>query len=354
MKKVFVFSNKFSPAHFSHLVAFYKSFKELNYNCVLVIDKEYKKFLDSYNDIIDYKFNSELTEADKADVIIIYNISTIDNKYINLVKKENGKVFVIIHEPWNGAKKTIRNYLARREPLKETIKSFARKHYLNKMLKNKARVIVCSNNALNVHSKYCKKNINANVFPLIFEDENKSKININDKKYFSFIGSATPAHGFNEYIQFAKNNQNEDILFQIATSSHIKDYLMDEDIQNMIKNNKLVVKEGKYMSNEEINEAYMNSIATWMVYKRSTQSGVICKSWMFGTPVICSLVGSFDEYVDGENGVILETTSNQEILKQYFEIKSKLTVMSESSRNSFDKYFNYKHKLDLLKKIIEK
>lgn len=353
MKKVLVFSNKFSPAHFSHLIAFYKSFKSLDYECVLVLDVGYKKFLDSYNEEITYKFNTEINKDDKADIIFIYNISSVDSKYIKLVKKENTKLFIVVHEPWNGAKNTIKNYLKKSEPLNETIKAFARNFYLKKLLKKNANVIVCSNNAFNIYNKHNSKKNSVNVFSLIFEDENEFRIDLNNKKYFSFIGSATPAHGFNEYIEFIKNNKEKDILFQIATSSSIKEILKDDDIQNMIQSNKLIVREGNYMSNEEINEAYKKSIATWMVYKRSTQSGVICKSWMFGTPVICSNIGSFSEYVDGRNGVILENINNEEILNKYMQINSDLDNMSKSSRESFDKNFNYKYKLELLKKIIE-
>ena len=341
-KKIVVFSNKFSPAHFSHLVAFYKGYKELGYDCMLVLDREYEKFVNEYREELNVKYNDELN-IEKVDHVLI------DNKYLKKVMGETTTLHIIVHEPWQGIIKTLKNYFNKVEPLKETIKAFGRNYFLQKLLKKNAKIIVCSNNAAKTYSKG-----QTIVLPLIFEDESnnfmKNKI---EKKYFSFIGSATPAHGFNEYINFIKENKNKNILFQIATSSNINETLKDELLQDMIKNNKLIVHQGKFLTNEEINLAYLKSNSTWLVYKRSTQSGVICKSWMFGTPVICSNIGSFSEYVDGTNGVILENINNEIILNKYIEINDNLDSMSKNSRESFNKYFNYKYKLELLKKIIE-
>lgn len=347
-KKILIFSNKFSPAHFSHLVAFYKGYEELNYDCMLVLDRKYEDFVNQYKGILKVKFNDE-TNFENVDHVIIYNISTIDSKYLKKVMDKKTTLHVIVHEPWPGMKKTIKNYFDKVEPLNETIKSFGRNYFLKKLLKKGAKIIVCSNNAAKVYNKE-----KISVLPLIFEDENTNIINDKvEKKYFSFIGSATPAHGFNEYVNFIKANRDKDILFQIATSSNINETLKDELLQEMIKNNKLIVQQGRFLTNEEINLAYLKSSSTWLLYKRSTQSGVICKSWMFGTPVICSNIGSFGEYVDGTNGIILENINNEEILNKYMQINNDLDNMSKSSRESFDKHFNYKYKLELLKKIIE-
>lgn len=352
MKKVLVFSNKFSAAHFSHLVAFYKSFKELGYECSLILDRKYDNFIKEYNEDLNYKYNDNLTKNDVADYIVIYNISKLDKKYINIIKTNNTKISVIIHEPWCGVFNTLKNYLSKREPLSEIIKSFGRKYYLSKLLKLNSNVIVCSNNALNIYKKYNKKKNVVNVFPLIFADEQDKKCNIKGKKYFSFIGSSTPAHGFDEYIKFIKENKKSDMLFQIATSSNISSYLEDNILKQMIKEHKLIVKEGRYLSNKEINDAFRNSIVTWMVYKRSTQSGVICKSWMFNTPVICSNIGSFKEYIDKGNGRILDNLTSENITKCYNEICDNLNELAISSRNSFEKFFYYKTHLNLLNEII--
>ena len=47
---------------------------------------------------------------------------------------------------------------------------------------------------------------------------------------------------------------------------------------------KLVV--GKPMSNLEINNYFNKSLVVWNAYRRSMQSGVLPKAYMFGTPVI--------------------------------------------------------------------
>lgn len=342
MKKIVVFSNKFSPAHVQHLKAFYNSFIELGLYCTLVLDENYNGWFDENYNIV---YNTEWSKNNhQYDIVWIYNLSKIDSKMIkNIENYKSIKKYIVVHEPWAGIKNTVVNLFSRKEDIKEIIRSIGRKVYLSKLLKNKFDVVLCSNNAKKTFESHFKR-IKTYLFSLIFIDElNGKSIEQNDKKYFSFIGTATLSHGFDKYLDYIK--KHPDLLCQIVTSTNIEKYY-DAEILQMIQDNKLFVKQGKYLSNEEMNEAYYKAQVLWLNYKRSTQSGCLCKAFMFGTPVICSNNGSFDEYVNDSNGIFVEDEEN--ICYSHLIGKK----VSENCRNSYMEYFDYKGKLEKLKKII--
>lgn len=350
MKNYVILSNKFSPAHFSHLVAYYNLIVESGNICKLVLHPDYKEFINNHKNNLKVIY---LDNYDKikisCDILLIYNISKNDKKCVNVLKKINNnmKLFTIVHEPWCGYAQSIKDLFSRNEPFKEIIKRIGRKIYLNKLLKMNSKIIVCSKNAKKIfESKY--KKYNAFLVPLLFSDELNNN-ELSNKIYFSFIGSASVAHGFDLFIKFMKDNKNSDIDFLIATSTDISLYLQDDDIKELISSGKLVVRHGKYLTNEEINECYLNSKVLWLYYKRTTQSGVLCKSFMFGTPVICSNKGSFKEFINDGNGRIAE---NYDSIVKYFNILSSIDNY-DNCRKSYLDFFDYQNKINYVINILK-
>lgn len=344
MEKVAVFSNKFSPAHVQHLKAYFKSFSELGYDCTLILDDKYQGWFDEQYKLI-YKSEWLKSEKHQYDIIWIYNISKIDIKMIKQIKDYKSiKKYIVVHEPWCGIKQTLINLFFRKEVIKEIIKSFGRKFYLAKLLRLKFSVVLCSKNAKRAFDNYYKKT-KSYLFSLIFVDELGSiDLSLVEKKYFSFIGNATLAHGFDKFIEYIKHHK--ELVYQIITSTNIDSYL-DSDLVKMIGEGHLVVKHGRYLSDKEIDEAYLHASILWLNYKRSTQSGCLGKAFMFGTPVICSKGGSFEEYVNISNGIFI----NSETDFDYSRLLDKKVF--DCCRKSYMGCFDYKTHLPTLKKIVE-
>lgn len=216
-------------------------------------------------------------------------------------------------------------------------------------------ILLPSNKAVDYYEKICVKyNKHYSLFPLVFTDEANNAINPNEKKYFSFISTVQNSKNFTmflDYIKF-KAKISSDSMFQIATRTDCSEYI-DAELKALIKKKRLIINHAHSLSNTEINQAYARSNCTWMLYNRSTQSGVLCKSFMFGTPVIASNIGSFSEVVNSDNGIILpESYTLEDIDRAYENIKNNFDHLCNGARQTFVSHFRYDAQFDLFNKIM--
>jgi glycosyltransferase involved in cell wall biosynthesis len=115
---------------------------------------------------------------------------------------------------------------------------------------------------------------------------------------------------------------------------------------------RIVVHCGRPLSNDEINLCFAQSICVWNVYRRSTQSGILAKATMFGTPVLASEAGSFREFItDHQNGRLLRDASLDTVLQAYEDIRSNLNRYTSLSREKFLTTFYYKSQLALCRNV---
>lgn len=342
MKNIYIMSAKFAPGHFSHLLAYYELFNANNYNSILYLDEHYNLFIQGtkYNYIT---IGSNINKI--PDVLFIYNLSTKDCNIIRKFKKLNPNLHIIFvyHEPWWGIANCIENFMLKKESFQETIRALGRYFYAKRVLQLSHKVILPSKKALLQYKYKCVKyNANYTVIPLIFTDECHEKINLKNKRYFSFISTVSNSKNFEKFIEFLKYkaNENNTLQFQIVTRSDISKYI-DNDIKQLVKEKRLILNYGHPLSNTEINEAYNNSYCTWLYYQRSTQSGVLCKSFMFGTPVIASDVGDFKNYIH-KNGCLLKTNANfDDIDNALIQIRKNLKIFSFNARKTFLENFSW-------------
>jgi len=110
---------------------------------------------------------------------------------------------------------------------------------------------------------------------------------------------------------------------------------------------------GKPLTNMEINEAYERSFCVWNAYRRSTQSGVLPKAFMFGTPVIASNIGSFPEFVrDGENGYLIDDYDFEALSQKLLLVRGNISAMSKNCRTTFENTFHWKAQISKMKTIL--
>jgi glycosyltransferase involved in cell wall biosynthesis len=110
---------------------------------------------------------------------------------------------------------------------------------------------------------------------------------------------------------------------------------------------------GRTLQNKEIDSCYARSFAVWNLYRRSTQSGVLPKAFMFGTPVVASRIGSFPEYVrDGFNGRFANADDREGVLCAVEELRRRTGEYASNCRRSFLEMFYYRSRLEELRQLL--
>ena len=336
---VIVASLKFSPGHLSHIVAYGKLFREIGNDVTLWLDQGYAK-LDTRNEFPVLWYPK--TEPKKVDILFLVNASTKNHFLCRNFKKKGARIIYLYHEPWE----SFGQYL--KEGLKQALKATAAHYFSTKVLPLCDLVIVPSEYALSLYERYDVSYNNRVVkVPLLFEDELCGEIDLSKKEYFSYIGHAVKGHAFDKYISFIKYAYAKRVQFkfEVATRTDLGSLLKRDRALNKMENEGILrVSHGRPLTNEEINQAYERSFCVWNLYRRSTQSGVLPKAFMVGTPVIASNIGSFPEYIrNSENGFLLaKTYSYDYLLDLIIYIKKNINSMSMYCRNTFERTFYWK------------
>lgn len=353
---VCIFSGIYNASHNSFIFTMCNLFNELGYDTFALIKQQYKDSLTDYesnNYVI--KYIEQYNFKEKIDILYIINQSNIDNKIIKQLRKinKNIKVCFACHEPWNGWKNTLKNFIKKKESTKATIKLIIKYLLLRHELKRIDYVFLFSKAGKKRFDSYFKKYVKKTyLVTLPFTDENNNKKL--KKEYFSFIGSIANAHNFDGYLETVKyvSQKNKNIKFMIATKDVIPESKLKQ-VQFLIDNKRLTIHSGHVMSNNEINQYYDMSIAIWLFYNTSVQSGVLCKAFMFGSPVIASNIGSFKEFViDNYNGYLLDNLDLNYICSLLDKISKNQTFFYKNSILTFNNNFNYKFMIKQYKEIL--
>lgn len=343
--RILVCSVHFGAGHTAHLSAYLKMLKDCGYEVALYLDDRYMKL---FNDAKgNYIFNLQDALAFQPDIVWIWNTGFENVSVIKAFKKMDALIVYVLHEPFMGVAELLKE--------KGYITKAAVASLLNYWICMKAdRVVLCSQYAEQLCQTYMKNAYRKKIlYPLIYPDD---FLDTGKRCYFSKIGGFGTAHGSKQFLYFVKESyQKNDIAFQIATRANISEKLKDPILQKMMKSGRLIVKQGRPLTEQEMNEAYRRSICTWNGYIRSTQSGVLANSFMQGTPVMATHLGSFDEYVqDGKNGVFINDFSYDSIFNAFQRVKGNMDEMVENARNTFLTHFYYRNQEEKFKEIVEK
>lgn len=341
--KILIASVHFGIGHVAHLKAYINLTKSCGYTVRAYLNEDYKKYIEQYDDFI-LESESDLKNY-KPDIVLLYNTGFENLHFMKICKNMNSRVLFVLHEPYMGMKELLKegSYC-----IKQLVASV-----LNTYICSKADVVILSSKYASENCKKYMKNAykKSVLFPLIFQD---GFIKSGERRYFSFIGGFGHAHGADIYLDFVKKScEDNNILFQIATRTNIEKELENPCIDKMIKQGRLIVKQGRPLTSDEIDAAYRNSICTWNCYRRSTQSGVLPNSFMQGTPVIASNTGSFKDYVISEKtGVLINESSYDEIYSGYKKIYQNLEKYENNCRELFKNQFYYDMQVDKFKQIV--
>lgn len=341
-----IISLNFNPGHVSHMVASYKQCEELGYKSIYYVDPAFFPFLPKGSNI---QFVSEGISC-KIDLAIFLFPSQKNLPLIWKLKHQGTKVIYIFHEP-----------LAPMSVYRKA--GFSYKYLLRLWLINRISALIVkysdiillpSRKSVNLYVRnHSYKNNNYYYLPLMYEDERTIEFINLKRQFFSYIGTIAADHSFNEYLDFVcwtiKNDELPEFNFLIATKSRF-------EIPELLRNSsRIVIKQGKAMTDEEINMCYASSIVVWNAYVRTTQSGVLAKSFMFGTPALVMRTNLNEFMHENANVVAIdENTDKSQIKRAIQKIYKNFENFSTESRIEFEKSFYYKVYNDDLVRIINK
>jgi glycosyltransferase involved in cell wall biosynthesis len=132
------------------------------------------------------------------------------------------------------------------------------------------------------------------------------------------------------------------LKFLIATRSQVPEKHL-ATINEAVSSGRLVVQSGIPMSNSQINRFYAQSFVIWNAYRRSMQSGVLPKAYMFGTPVLVSTSNQSEHFEDSVHGVLIsDRYTTQEFQRAIERVQAEWTTISQNCRAYYQENFDYR------------
>lgn len=341
-RRVALVSLRFKPAFVSLLAALAKACMSLGFEVEFVVDSPYRTFPD-LSALGSISAFDQLPGLHSYSHAFFFNVSPRNVGLAKALKASRTKVIYIYHEPGTSSLDRFRT-----EGVRGGITGALAHRVSAQLLKIADSVIIPSQYGTRIYQKKdIRHNPNYSCIPLLFDDE-AANFTDRDKNYFSYIGAICQGHAFDEFLEYMRHSFRNDspTCFLIASANSLPQHVMDEPLVREHRN-KLKILAGRPLQNEEINTCYAESFCVWNLYHRSTQSAVLPKAFMFGTPVIATPLGAFQEYVEeGSNGRFVASPKDVSgITSAVEDIRQNLSQYSANARRSFLETFYYKNQV---------
>lgn len=346
MKSILIISMNCRASHVSHLKASYRQAQDLGLEPILYLNPEF----------LNYGFEgfTVVTSDNRApvtDYAIVWFPALGNLRVMSRLRMKGTKLIYVLHEPWEG----YRTYLKSGNSHLWTIQ-FLMKYQITLMFLMLAhKIVLPSQKAFRLYENGLTRYANRNVeyLPLIYEDEKLSSPV--DRQYFSYIGTISADHAFDNYVksidEMAKDPRFDNLKFLIATRYKVE---KSEEVKRLIASGRLKIQEGRPLTDDEINTAYASSFLVWNAYHRTTQSGVLAKSFMFGTPgLVCRR--NLSEFVQENKQVVaVDTNDDYDAIKNAVDYSLKnFENLSVNARQTFENTYHYKVSNHRMKEILQ-
>lgn len=336
-------------AHVSHLLASYAQMRDLGYKPICYIHPDIVRFFPK-----DIEYITELKHAPKIDVAIFWFPSIKNlNAMICLKTKHKSRILYVYHEP----RESFKNYIDAGNTKYEILKIFLKYYVGLSFLKLADIVLLPSYKAIDLYNRDICHKVNANYsyLPLMYCDETIEGRSGSKRKYISYIGGISKDHAYGEFVNFilkiSENSALKNIQFLIATRDSIE---LNDSLKQLHAKGKLRIIQGRPMTNNEINECYASSWFVWNAYNRSTQSGVLAKAFMFGTPAIV-MKKNLSEFVENGKEVIAvdDNSDYKQLSSAAKELIKNHDFYSKNARANFEKNYIYSAHNKTMTEIIQ-
>jgi hypothetical protein len=180
---------------------------------------------------------------------------------------------------------------------------------------------------------------------LMFADESGPGTQGLARDFISYIGTVAEDHAFDEFVRLMQTCISDQALlplrFLIATRSPVPERHR-AIIDQCVSTGRLFLQAGRPMTNAEINHFYSSSFVVWNAYRRSMQSGVLPKAYMFGTPVLVSTANQSEYFQKGGHGALLsEHYTLQEFQQAITWLQAEWPAVSRNCRAHYLHNFDY-------------
>jgi hypothetical protein len=341
MKAILV-SKRFNPGHISHIEANSKLLEEHGFDVRFSLSDQFLTF--PGNSFKNRKARAvDYLKLRSGDLYIVWFPSLSVFLDILIVRFFTSATLVYVyHEPYTSFASYREAGFSRGKALKITAISLV--NWVICSLSHK--IILPSARAYNAFliartntERYVKIN-------LLFSDEASADQLKSPRTFISYIGTIAEDHAFEEFVRLMHASICNETLapykFLIATRSHIPEKL-SALIEYGVSSGRLVVQCGTPMTNDQINDFYAQSYVVWNAYKRSMQSGVLPKAYMFGTPVLMSVSNQSEYFEEGVHGALIsDQYSNAEFEDAISKMQLKWPALSENCRDFFLQNFDYR------------
>jgi glycosyltransferase involved in cell wall biosynthesis len=359
-RRAAVFSLHFSYSHASHIMAYGKLLRELGFAVSFVLDERYialEEFIAIGGTISCREYCSN-PGTQPFDLAVFCNSAVKNHSLARAMRARGTTVLYIFHEPepiWSFS-------VLRTEGLKKTVRFVLSTLLSIKTICASSAVIVCSLCGRALYERYYRRfNSNVHVLPLLFDDEIGQELfeqMRSNRRALGFVGTACRAHGFDAFVAFVKYalRNGSDIPFTIATSVDLTSVLRaDHELAQLVSEGRIRMQHGQKLSNDQINQYYLQCFCIWNVYRRSTQSGVLPRAFMAGSPVLASRIGSFSEYVRaGVTGEFADSSDGHAVILEVAErMREHSLSYAKECRSMFLGTFYWRSNLNKLAEIIE-
>ena len=341
MKAILV-SKRFNPGHVSHLEANAKLLEANGFDVRFLVNRKFHSFADCSIKGKETGF-FYLLKLRKGDLFIVWfpSVSVVFNLIFVRLFTQATTVYVY-HEPYtsfSSYRDAGFNWL---KALRVTAISWVSQSICrlsNKIILPSARAFNAIPKAKVEPKRYAKIN-------LIFADESTLQTTEMSRNYVSYIGTIAEDHAFDEFVRLMQkciaDQALQPLSFLIATRSQVSEKHRTA-IDECLASNRLVLQCGSPMTNGMINHFYSQSFVVWNAYRRSMQSGVLPKAYMFGAPVILSEANQSEYFKDGVHGVMIsDRYSFDEFQDAITRLESSWSVMSENCRSYYLQNFDYR------------
>lgn len=341
MRAVLV-SKRFNPGHVSHLLANAALFQSYGFDVCFSVHRKFLSFPDWKMKGRKFEiFNRPLLHEGDLFIVWFPSISVVFNLLFLKLLTRATTVYVY-HEPYI----SFSSYRAAGFSLVKTLRITLISLVNWVICALSQKIILPSSRALDAVPKANKEPRRYAKINLIFADETRLETENLPREFISYIGTVAEDHAFDEFVRLVRGCITEQTLqplrFLIATRSRVPERYRAV-IDQCVSTGRLVLQSGSPMTNTQINRFYAQSFVVWNAYRRSIQSGVLPKAYMFGTPVLVSTRNQSEYFQNGIHGALIsDHYTTQEFQQAIARLQTEWLVISQNCRNYYLNNFDYR------------
>jgi hypothetical protein len=340
MKAILV-SKRFNPGHISHMEANCRLLEEQGYEVRFSVNERFLSFPDCGMQGKAAEFSDWLALR-RGDLFIVWYASVsvvFDLLFVRLFSRAT--TIYIFHEPYT----SFSSYRSAGFSWFKTVRITAISLVSRVICALSDKIILPSERAFQAMSAAQRQPRGYAKINLMFVDESGRKTQGLAREFVSYIGTIAEDHAFDEFVHLMQGCVADGALlplrFLIATRSPLPQKHRAV-INQCISSGRLVLQAGRPMTNAEINHFYASSFVVWNAYRRSMQSGVLPKAYMFGAPVLVSTNNQSEYFQEGVHGVLLSASYTLEEFQHAITwLKAEWPSISRNCRTQYLQSFDY-------------